>query len=290
MRRQRRSGILALLVVLSAGELRAQIEVAVEDGSPDGTGADLVAQLNDDTYFDFQATLVTAAGIDSPAELAAFDVVILGGSGINNADWTDAMAGALLAWVQGGGGAILTGWGNLEFDNVPAGAAADLDALFPTPNSLSINDWTLSSETLDFIAAHPVVDGIPDFSLGALANECCIELNDVGAEPDDLVLATMPSGTFPGDGIAVAVKPTVGLGCSVYLGPIFFGSLQQYPDVVPLLRSGLPDQLLEQAAAWAGGCAGAVAGPLAIPALSWVGLLGLAALLALAGTLALRRA
>src|SRR5262245_40559846 len=39
------------------------------------------AQLNDDTYFDFSATMVSASQVDTTAELAAYDVVVIGNSG-----------------------------------------------------------------------------------------------------------------------------------------------------------------------------------------------------------------
>lgn len=275
--------------LLLAVAARAQINVAVEDGSiASGTGADLVAQLNDDTFFDFAATLVTTSDIDTAFELSAYDVVVLGGSGSNDADWTDAMAAAVRAFVEAGGGAVLTGWGNLEFAGAPAGAAADLEAIFPGQNLLSNNEWGLSPDTIDIVAAHPVVAGIADFSVGDFTDDCCIELNDLPAEAGDTVLATMPGDSFVGDGIAVAVKLPA-LGRTVYLGPVYMGSLSGgYPDVVPALRSGTPDRLLEQAVQWAA----AVEAPVSvveIPALAPGGLMLLASILAAAGAFALRR-
>ena len=47
-----------------------------------------MAQLEDDTWYDFDAAVVLAEDIDTAAELAAWDVVILGDSGYNTADWT----------------------------------------------------------------------------------------------------------------------------------------------------------------------------------------------------------
>jgi hypothetical protein len=289
MIRRNRILLAAAAVLFAAHCLPAQIRVAVEDGSNEGTGAGLVAQLNNDTFFDFTATLVTQAQIDTPGELAAFDVVILGGSGTNDADWTDAMADALRAWVEAGGGAILTGWGLLEFDNLPAGAITDLDAIFPTQNTAAINEWANSDGLIDIVAVHPAVDGISDFSVGDFANTCCIELNDEAAEAGDLVLGTMAGGSFKGDGIAIAVKEAVGEGCTAYLGPIYMGSTGNYPDVVPALRSGTPDRLLEQTAAWASTCTAFVPTPFyEVPAAGPVGLAALAGLLALAGALRLR--
>ena len=59
--------------------MRRPILVAVEDGRHlQYRCCQLAAQLNDDTYFDFTATVVTAEDIDTATELAAYDVVICG--------------------------------------------------------------------------------------------------------------------------------------------------------------------------------------------------------------------
>jgi len=273
--------------VLCGSAARAQLRIAVEDGSPTGSGADVVAQLNDDTFFDFDATLVAAGDIDTAGELAAYDVVILGGSGHNDADWTAPMAAALRAWVEAGGGAVFTGWGNYDLPDLAEPGAADLEAIFPTQNIPSTDEYGDSTYTIDFVASHPVVDGIPDFSVGDFANDCCIEGNAFPAEADDTVLATMTLDTPSGPGIVVAVKQP-GVGCTAYLGPIYFGSTSGYPDVPDNLRTGLPDQLLEQATSWAATC---FAPPLIqeIPTLSEAGAATLVVVLVLAGVVALRR-
>jgi hypothetical protein len=100
------SRILLLSTGFSAIAHATPIVVAVEDGSSTGTGVALVAQLNDDTYYDFTATLVTASDIDTAAELAAYDVVMFGasGNGYTDHDWTTTMATAVEAWVSSGGG------------------------------------------------------------------------------------------------------------------------------------------------------------------------------------------
>jgi len=272
-------------LALTTSLAQAQIRVAVEDGSANGTGAAVVAQLNDDTYFDFDATLVVAADIDTAGELAAYDVVVLGGSGFTNADWTAPMAAALRAWVEAGGGAVFTGWGNLELPTAPG--AADLEAIMPTQNIPSTNEFGYSPNTIDILAAHPVVDGIPDFSIGDFADDCCIEGNAFPAEAGDTVLATMTLENPAGPGIVVAVKQP-GAGCTAYLGPIYFGSATQYPDVTPALRSGYPDQLLEQAADWAATCFEAPVAQ-AIPTLSEAGAAALVVALVLAGVVLLLR-
>ena len=70
------------LLFLVPGANAQSIDVAVVEavGGGFGGGAAIVAQLNDDTFFDFTATLVDPSGVDSAAELAGYDAVVLGGS------------------------------------------------------------------------------------------------------------------------------------------------------------------------------------------------------------------
>lgn len=282
-----RLSLVGACLALTTSLAQAQIRVAVEDGSAAGSGADVVAQLNDDTFFDFDATLVVAADIDTAGELAVYDVVVLGGSGLDDADWTAPMAAALRAWVEAGGGALFTGWGNYDLPSGAEPGAADLEAIFPTQNIPSTDEYADSTATIDFVASHPVVDGIPDFSVGDFAQDCCIEGNAFPAEAGDTVLATMTLDNPGGPGIVVAVKQP-GAGCTAYLGPIYLGSTGNYPDVPDNLRSGYPDQLLEQAASWAATCFAAPVAQ-AIPTLSEAGAAALVVTLVLAGVVLLRR-
>ena len=112
-----------LLFVVPSFDAQA-IDVAVVEtaGGGYGGGAAVVAQLNDDTFFDFTATLVDPSGVDSAAELASYDAVVLGGSGLGNDPiWSTAMANALKVFVEGGGGVLMTGWG--QFNSFSAGLA-----------------------------------------------------------------------------------------------------------------------------------------------------------------------
>src|SRR5262245_46964775 len=64
--------------------LTPAINVAVvgTGGTGDDSGfAAIVAQLNDDTYFDFTATLVTASQVDTAAELSGYNAVVIGSTG-----------------------------------------------------------------------------------------------------------------------------------------------------------------------------------------------------------------
>lgn len=249
----------ALALSLGVASVEAQIRVAVEDGSADGTGAQIVSQLNDDTWADFTATLVTAGDIDTPAELANYDVVLLGGSGNDNADWTAAMSLAVHDFVQAGGGAILTGWGNHEIQGGPGPVNDPLDLALPGQNIASVNEFTNGGEVMSFVGSHPVTDGVTGFSVVG----CCTEVNTLALEPGDTQLATSGGDT------AVAVK-TFGAGRSVYLGPIFMGAVTYTPVGNGSLRVGEPDRLLEQAVIWASGVSGAVE---PVPVMSIFGLM-----------------
>ena len=100
-----------VLLLASSASLAAPIRVAIESGDANASSAELAAQLADDTWFDFEVTQVTADQVDSAAELASYDVVVIGDSGHNGVDWTSEMATALDAWVQAGsGGVVGVGW------------------------------------------------------------------------------------------------------------------------------------------------------------------------------------
>lgn len=247
------------------------IRVAVEDATGMGGGIATVAQLNNDTFFDFTATLVNAAAIDTAAELANYDVVLLGGSGHDNADWSTAMANALVAYVTGGGGLVMTGWGNYDLNSGPADLI--LEPLVPGQNGPSTNQYTSGSTPLNFVnGPHAVTAGLPSFAPGANF----IEVNSFAPEVGDLVLATAANPA----NIAVAVKNNIGAGGrSVYLGPLYMAN-NSYNTAS--LRTGFADQLLEQAVCWAANnCAPNMAqnvpapGALALLGLSLVGLGGL---------------
>ena len=251
--------ITTLLLLLSTQYASAQILVAVEDGSTSGSGADVVAQLNDDTFFDFQATLVTQADIDTVGELMSYDVVVFGGSGNNNADWTAAMWTAVRAWVEAGGGAVLTGWGNFDARTGDPGDT-DIEFIFPGQNLPSVDEFVSGTNTINFLSlAHPITTGLTNFAPGA----AFIEVNRFAAEPNDTILANIVGAT--GD-ISVAYKDSLGTsGRSVYLGPVYFGSAGYN---TPPLRSGDPDQLLEQAVTWAGGGSARMGPAIPVPMLS----------------------
>ncbi|MBD3303340.1 MAG: hypothetical protein GF346_12920 [Candidatus Eisenbacteria bacterium] len=228
---------------LGALETVAAMRVAVEDGTGRGGGAATVDQLNNDTWFDFDATLVSAGDIDTEAELAEYDCVVIGGSGWNDADWTASMAAALRAFVESGGGLVATGWVNFEIRG-DQGEDADLEYLVPGNNVPSVNEFQDGSIPIDILVAHPVTDGLSNFAHGASFNE----VNRQGLEGDDTLLAAIEGA--PGDH-CVIVKEALVEGRTAFVGPIYLADTSQY-NTAPL-RSGDADRLLEQAVAWACG-------------------------------------
>jgi uncharacterized membrane protein len=229
----------------------APIRVAVEQGAGNGgTGADAVAQLNDDTYFDFTATLVTADQIDTPAELANYDVVVLGDSGNANGDLTLAVANALLDWAQNDGGGIVSlGW--LDYATGQGGNDARdavLDDLMPIDAFPDTSNYFCSGPpiTIDITnSSHPVTAGLSDFVLTTSGD---VEIAPIAPDTGQ-VLGTATSGSCSSLGQYNAiVVGSVGQANVVYLGLMYVANSGYSPTDV---RTGAADQLFEQAVAWA---------------------------------------
>jgi len=255
-----KTSLLCLLFVFPTFNAQA-IDVAVVEraGGGYGGGAAVVAQLNDDTYFDFTATLVDPSGVDSAAELANYDAVVLGGSGFGNDPiWTVAMASALKVFVEGGGGVLMTGWGHYNsFSAGPANAApaAILDTFVPgdLDNTYSFFFSLFSPGTTIVLTdlGHPITKGLPDSVFYGFG--CCLEYNRHPLQPGDVSLGEPSNPTFgPGHTLIYRENIGAGNGRSVYLGAPHLGEPSSYPSIQPKLRSGPGDQLLEQALAWLG--------------------------------------
>ena len=255
-----KTSLLCLLFVVPAFNAQA-IDVAVVEtaGGGYGGGAAVVAQLNDDTFFDFTATLVDPSGVDSAAELASYDAVVLGGSGLGNDPvWTTAMANALKVFVEAGGGVLMTGWG--QFSSFTAGLAnaapaAILDTFVPgdldNDYSFSFSCCSLGTSIVLTDLSHPITEGLPDsFSYG---DGCCLEYNRHPLQPGDVSLG-IPANPTSGPGHALIYRENIGAGNgrSVYLGALHLASVSAYLSMQSGLRSGPGDQLLEQALAWLG--------------------------------------
>jgi hypothetical protein len=235
------------IALASTPVANAAIRVAVEDGSSSGTGAALVSQLNDDTYFDFTATLVTASSIDTSTELASYDVVMFGASGYGptDHDWTSAMANAVNAWASNGGGVVGTGW----IDYNIHGSSVDylMDDLLPidaAPNTG--NYYCNTTSTYNFTTTtHPITTGMSNFATSANY----IEVSPFNPDATNGTVLASGSGSCNGGSINNAVVVgELGSGRIVYVGGMYQAASGYGTSG---LRNGNDDLLIERAVAWA---------------------------------------
>ncbi|MDP2105161.1 MAG: ThuA domain-containing protein, partial [Desulfobulbaceae bacterium] len=209
-----------------AGFSGATIKVAVYNNG--GSIASIISQLNDDTYFDFTATSVSGAGLDTVAELNAYDVVIIGDSDGNYP--YENIAPALRSWVEAGGGVVGTGWLSYYAGSSSGAPVTDIDAIIPI--QLTGTYFYTSTPTVTIVdATHPITQNVVTFSNSGQY----ISSSNSGADAGASVLATT-------NGMPVVVAAEAGLGRSAYLGPVY----GQYN-----WSSTNADRLLEQAVAWA---------------------------------------
>lgn len=194
-------------------------------------GGAAVNQLNNDSFFDFEAFAVPGSQIDTLDELATYDVVVLGDYSADPEMTT--IAPVLRAWVEAGGGVVGTGWLIYAAGAATGTPAADIDAIIPVNTSVYYN--YVQNPLIEIVdSSHHVTPGVANFNPGDW-----VEYSTGGVDPGATVLANAA-----GTPIVVAGAP--GSGRSVWLGPIYAGTSE-----VNALRTGAPDQLLEQAVAWA---------------------------------------
>lgn len=219
--------------------IAAPIRVGVIYGGA-ATGVELVAQLNDDTYFDFQAVGVSASAADTFSELSAFDAVIIGASGLgDDTGYTAAMFAALRSYMDVGGGIVTTAWFNYWSDFLSGQAAIDSDYIAPIDLTLGGYDFQSSPGTVKILnSSHPITNGISDYSFNG--NHIEYETGiDAGA---------VQLGGIIGVSDAVTIAYQDINGRSVYLGGQYLAAISYHNSG---LRSGVEDQLLEQTVAWA---------------------------------------
>ncbi|MDP2307101.1 MAG: MopE-related protein [Pseudomonadota bacterium] len=243
---------LALLAFAPSLAYATPVRVAVEmNPAGYGSGADIATQLNDDTWFDFTATVVSASQIDTAAELAAYDVVILSDSGHRDHDWTSAMAAAVRTFVSGGGGVVGAGWVDYGIISTTAGAS-DLDDVLPIDAYPDSNNYFCNGSLSLVVSstAHPVTAGLPASFTTTSAD---IEISPLAVDSGATVLGTA-GGTCTSSPAQALVVDDYGSGRTVYVGLLYGARASGY--LTADLRSGNADRLLEQAVSWAsgGGC------------------------------------
>ncbi|MFT5682815.1 MAG: putative membrane protein [Myxococcota bacterium] len=235
-----------LMSLLFGQTASAQVYVAVVESTDGETSADLAAQLNDDTWYDFEATVVTVEDVDTLKEMEIYDAVVLGGSGSGAPDWTKNFISVLDAYVRNGGGLVGTGWFHYTVDN--SKFESTIDDLMPIDLASSNYQFCYNNLEVNFDkkVSHPITDGIKDFTTTSGYGEVSGQALD---SKTGEVLATLS-----GDNCTVTsyysllVTDTIDSGNVVFLGLMYLASTSYGPAD---LRSGDADQLLEQAVNWA---------------------------------------
>ena len=220
-------------------------------GTNNSDVAGTVSELNAGAYFPFTATGYTVNSFSSQAAwdsaLASYDVVVTGASGFSadGASLSSPVYAALQDFVNSGKGVITTGWYLYLMDTVlGAPVGSDMDAitpLTPVPYNFVSSPYTITITN----HTHPITVGLPNITTGAFYWETASAI-----DPTAVPLATENNGQTA---IAYEIAPSgARLG---YLGGLYLANSSSY-NTTPL-RTGAPDQLLEQAVHWAANDAGA---------------------------------
>lgn len=263
----------ACISVLAATPVQsAPVKVGIIAGGS-ASSSNLAAQLNDDTYFDFSATVIGPSDADTVSKLGAYDVVILGDSGYNDNGYTAAMFAAIRSWMDNGGGVVTVGWFDYATGYWTGQMAIDADYITPiaTITGGSYRDQNGGNFHVDN-SSHPITNGIADFPIHGGYLEYGAAL-DSGA-------VKLGSPSSDASGYALAYQETHGR--SVYLGDLYLASTSYSEE--PYTRSGVQDRLLEQAVFWAANGSHAQ-----VPTLSEWGMIILMLLLSLSSIVYMRR-
>ena len=156
---------LGALGLTRGGGNGARVAVVSTVSSGDAAGFQaIVNQLNDQTYFDFQATLVTPEQVDTIAELNAFDVVVIGNNGHGGSLFNN-FAAPLRSWVEAGGGVVMTGWGVFGSGQASTQSRADLNAIIPVNLAGGYNYFYSGTVITPNATIHPVTNGETGFTI-----------------------------------------------------------------------------------------------------------------------------
>ncbi len=247
----RRFALLALLSVLVPGPAAAQIDVAVQYNPGSNLPfAAVVAQLNDNTQgFGFNAVAVPTSGLDTLAELNAFDVVVVGDSGHSDHGWTLAMANAMNAFLQGGGGFVGSGWIDYHLNSSGDPVDVALAASLPMPTIPGNSGYCSGVQQVVTIPGHAITDGVGSFSLptSTWVETTLSNPNVTNGQVHGNVTSSCSQGGLHN----VVVSGEIGSGRTVYVGVLYTGATSTYTNGD--VRTGSADRLFEQAVAWAAG-------------------------------------
>ncbi len=233
MSRRLAAALCGVGVLFGTAASAAPVTVAILDGSSGSMSMGAVAaQLNDDTFFNFTATVLSGSTVTSMSDLSAYNVVLLGGSGYSNSEYLASTLAAVNGFMQSGGGVVTAGW--YRYGAIHAADQAAADAITPVVTGGNYN--YAHNTTVSFTnSLHAITTGVTDFGVSG----CCVEVAsalDLGASS----LATANGQTV------VAYQDSVGR--SVYLG-VLYSANEGYN--IGGLRTGAADRLLEQSVSWA---------------------------------------
>ena len=220
-----------------------RIRVAVLGVKDVGTHVAAAQQL-DATKFFAEAVDYTA-GVEDWSFLNAYDVVVLGDSGLGGGDYEagTGLFSALGSFVTDGGGVVTTGNFARALSLMPDSIRDSADAI--TPITSAGFTYAMPGDTIIFADdSHPIAGGIKSYTVQGGAHELAEGF-------DGTQLATFGTGT------AIAYG-AVGAGLTVYLGTLHTAAAGS-PFFPEQTREGDVDTIFEQAVAWAAGGSGVAA-------------------------------
>jgi VCBS repeat-containing protein len=254
------------VTITGVDDAPASLKVAVI-GSNATAVADTVAQLNDSSVFSIDADGIALSSYSDAdawsAELASYDVVVVGSSGSDASQFDSSqLFSALRGFVDAGGGVVTTGWFAHAL-NLMTVAAADADYVSPVFDPDPVNQFNFTFSMRD--TAITVLDPGHAITQGTTYDVGDVAMYDVVAgyheqaaaiDPTATQLAWGPNAFGMDDAAAIAYDHEAGVNDdarTVYLGNLYLADPANPDYDTEPLRSGTSDQLLEQAVAWAGG-------------------------------------
>ena len=210
-------------------------------------------QLANDTFADFNASLVQASTLTTLSAFSTYDVIVIGGDGNDSALANTSFASALSSWVNAGGGVVMTGFGTFG-TAATSSFRSVLDATIPIQFSAGwgfsgASNFSPISQSGSFTpATHPITNNVGSFSIGN------------GSAPTEWSQSTTISSVLDSgatllgtlNGRLTGAAAPKGNGRSVWLGPAYTANSNGWSSFTGSLRSGNADRLLEQAVLWAG--------------------------------------
>ena len=193
-------------------------------------------QLNNNTTYDFEASVITAGiNINTEAKLNNYDVIILGDDGsVESVPEWNVAANALNTWVSNGGGLVTTSWCSSYVSGYPY----VIDPLFSAIIPIEFDGYLDTQTTIEIDNhTHPITKGISNFSIATVQQDC--GTIKTGA-------TTLASSSTAGRTTSTVTTWHFGKGTVVCLTPLYLGSRTAYGTDLNLLEAGDADKLLGQ--------------------------------------------